>query len=144
LAYAGWVLDARHGPKPSGLRPPRRVRTQHAAGMDWASDMNDDRNRRQYDRHNVEANIEIFHKGYAIEFPTKDISLTGMGVEALGVDHLKVGDKVIVVLAQETEVVAEVVGMRRETLHLRFSPESMDEVKYYLEVKVGGDSVKKL
>jgi hypothetical protein len=111
-------------------------------GTDWAADMNDDRNRRQYNRHDVDANIEIFHKGYAIEFPTKDISLSGMGVVSLGVDHLKVGDKVIVVLAQDTEVVAEVVGLRNDTVHLKFSPESMDDVKYYLEVKVGPDSVK--
>jgi hypothetical protein len=33
--------------------------------------------------------------------------------------------------------------MRRNTVHLKFSPESMDDVKYYLEVKVGADSVKK-
>jgi hypothetical protein len=104
--------------------------------------MNDDRNRRQHDRHDVAADIEIFHKGYAIEFPTKDISLSGMGVVSLGVDHLKIGDKVLVVLSQETEVVAEVVGIRKETLHLKFTPESLDEVKYYLEVKVGSEGIK--
>jgi len=104
--------------------------------------MNDDRNRRRYNRHDVEANIEIFHKGYAIEFPTKDISLSGMGVVSLGVDHLRVGDKVIVVLSPDTEVVAEVVGLRQDTVHLKFSPESIDDVKYYLEVKVGPDSLK--
>jgi hypothetical protein len=49
---------------------------------------------------------------------------------------------VIVVLASDTEVVAEVVGLRNDTVHLKFSPESMDDVKYYLEVKVGPDSVK--
>src|SRR2546430_119878 len=43
--------------------------------------MTDDKNRRQSDRHDLADDIEIFHKGYAIEFPTKDISLTGMGVE---------------------------------------------------------------
>ena len=102
----------------------------------------DDRNRRQHDRHDVAADIEIFHKGYAIEFPTKDISLSGMGVVSLGVDHLKVGDKVLVVLSGETEVVAEVVGIRKETLHLRFTPETMDNVKYFLEIKTGGDGVK--
>ena len=101
-----------------------------------------DRNRRQHDRHNVEADIEIFHKGYAIEFPTKDISLSGMGVESLGVNHLKVGDKVLVVLAQDTEVVAEVVSIRQDSLHLKFTPESIDEVKYYLEVKVGLSAIK--
>ena len=95
----------------------------------------DDKNRRQASRHNVDADIEIFHKGYAIEFPTKDISLTGMGVVSLGVDHLKVGDRVLVVLAGDTEVAAEVVALRNETLHLRFTPESIDDVKYYLEVK---------
>jgi hypothetical protein len=106
------------------------------------ADMNN-RNRRQHNRLNVEADIEIFHKGYAIEFPTKDISLTGMGVSSLGVDHLTVGDKVIVVLAGETEVVAEVVGIRNETLHLKFSPDSIDEVKYFLEVKVRPDDAVK-
>ena len=106
------------------------------------SDDDDARNRRQHDRHDVAADIEIFHKGYAIEFPTKDISLSGMGVVSLGVDHLKVGDKVLVVLSGETEVVAEVVGIRKETLHLRFTPESMDDVKYFLEIKTGGDDVK--
>jgi len=106
--------------------------------------MSDDRNRRQFDRHSVDANIEIFHKGYTIEFPTKDISLTGMGVVSLGVDHLKVGDKVIVVLAPDIEeVVAEVVGLRKDTVHLKFSPESLDDVKYYLEVKVGPESAKR-
>ena len=104
--------------------------------------MSNDRNRRQHDRHDLAADIEIFHKGYAIEFPTKDISLSGMGVESLGVNHLKVGDKVLVVLAQDTEVVAEVVSMRKDSLHLKFSPESMDEVKYYLEVRVPGTPVK--
>ncbi len=104
--------------------------------------MSDERNRRHHDRHNVAADIEIFHKGYAIEFPTKDISLSGIGVESLGVNHLKVGDKVLVVLSQETEVVAEVVSIRKETLHLKFTPESLDEVKYYLEVKVGAEAVK--
>jgi c-di-GMP-binding flagellar brake protein YcgR len=104
--------------------------------------MSDDQNRRRYNRHDVEANIEIFHKGYAIEFPTKDISLSGMGVVSLGVDHLKVGDKVIVVLSPDTEVVAEVVGLRKDTVHLKFSPESIDDVKYYLEVKVGPESLK--
>jgi hypothetical protein len=102
----------------------------------------DDRNRRVHDRHDVAADIEIFHKGYAIEFPTKDISLSGMGVESLGVDHLKVGDKVLVVLSGETEVAAEVVGIRKETLHLKFTPESLDEVKYYIEIKVGADGPK--
>ena len=100
----------------------------------------DDRNRRQHSRHDVVADIEIFHRGYAIEFPTKDISLSGMGVVSLGVDHLKVGDRVLVVLAKETEVAAEVVGIRKDTLHLKFTPESMDDVKYYLEFKVGPDS----
>jgi c-di-GMP-binding flagellar brake protein YcgR len=104
--------------------------------------MSDDQNRRRYNRHDVEANIEIFHKGYAIEFPTKDISLSGMGVVSLGVDHLKVGDKVIVVLSPDTEVVAEVVGLRKDTVHLKFSPESIDDVKYSLEVKVGPESLK--
>ena len=47
----------------------------------------DDKNRRQANRHTVDADIEIFHKGYAIEFPTKDISLTGMGVVSLAVRH---------------------------------------------------------
>jgi hypothetical protein len=105
--------------------------------------MSDDKNRRQYDRHNVEANVEIFHKGYTIEFPTKDISLSGMGVVSLGVDHLQVGDKVIVVLAPDIEVVAGVVGLRKDTVHLKFSPESMDDVKYYLEVKIGSEGVKR-
>jgi hypothetical protein len=105
--------------------------------------MTDEKNRRQSDRHDLADDIEIFHKGYAIEFPTKDISLTGMGVESLGVNHLKVGDKVLVVLAGQTEVVAEVVGMRQDTLHLRFTPESIDDVKYYLEVKgVSADKLK--
>jgi hypothetical protein len=108
-----------------------------------SSSDDDDKNRRQADRHNVDADIEIFHKGYAIEFPTKDISLTGMGVVSLGVDHLKVGDRVLVVLAGDTEVAAEVVAMRQETLHLRFTPESIDDVKYYLEVKgVSADKLK--
>ena len=39
-------------------------------------------------------------------------------------------------------VVAEVVGIRKETLHLKFSPESIDEVKYYLELKVGAEAFK--
>jgi c-di-GMP-binding flagellar brake protein YcgR len=110
--------------------------------MDRAADMSDEQNRRRFDRHNVDADIEIFHKGYAIEFPTKDISLSGMGVVSLGVDHLKLGDKVIVVLAKDTEVVAEVVGLRKETVHLKFTPESLDDVKYYLEFKVGSDPIK--
>src|SRR5947207_15081667 len=97
----------------------------------------DERNRRQHDRHDVAADIEIFHKGYSIEFPTKDISLSGMGLISLGVDHLKIGDKVIVILSSETEVTAEVVGIRNETLHLKFSTESIDDVKYFLEVNVG-------
>jgi len=104
--------------------------------------MSNDRNRRMHDRHDLAADIEIFHKGYAIEFPTKDISLTGMGVESLGVNHLRVGDKVLVVLSQETEVVAEVVSLRKDSLHLKFAPESIDEVKYYLEVRVAGTPVK--
>ena len=99
--------------------------------------MSDERNRRQHDRHDLAADIEIFHRGYAIEFPTKDISLTGMGVESLGVNHLKVGDKVLVVLGQDTEVAAEIVSLRKDSLHLKFTPESLDEVKYYLEVQVG-------
>jgi hypothetical protein len=105
--------------------------------------MNDDRNRRQHDRHTVDADIEIFHNGYSIEFPTKDISLSGIGVESLGVNHLKVGDKVLVVLTQETEVVAEVVSIRKDSLHLKFTPESIDEVKYYIEVKVGAEAIKR-
>ena len=98
--------------------------------------MSDD-NRRRFDRHSVQANVEIFHKGYSIEFPSKDISLSGMGLMSLGVDHLKVGDKVIVILSSETEVTAEVVGMRADTLHLKFSTESIEDVKYFLEVNVG-------
>lgn len=58
-----------------------------------------------------------------------------MGVESLGVNHLKVGDKVLVVLAQDTEVAAEVVSIRKDSLHLKFTPESADDVQYYLEVK---------
>jgi hypothetical protein len=104
--------------------------------------MNEGRNRRQHDRHSVDADIEIFHKGYAIEFPIKDISVSGMGVASLGVDHLKIGDKVLVVLAGDTEVIAEVVGIRNETLHLKFSTENLDDVKYYLELKVGAEGVK--
>lgn len=97
-----------------------------------------DRNRRVYDRHSVEANVEIFHKGYAIEFPTKDISLSGMGVQSLGMDHVKVGDKVVVLLSDDTEVVAEVVGIREESLHLKFSPESANDIKYFLEMNIRG------
>ncbi len=101
-----------------------------------------DRNRRQHDRHNVAADIEIFHNGYAIEFPTKDISVSGMGIESLGVSHLKIGDKVLVVLSQETEVAAEVVSIRKDSLHLKFTPDSMEDVEYYLEVKAGAKPIK--
>lgn len=93
-----------------------------------------ERNRRQHDRYPVEANVEIFHNGYSIELPTRDISLSGVGVDSCGLDHLVPGDQCMVILPGDVEVAAVVVSVRDKSVHLRFSPESMEEVKYFIEV----------
>jgi hypothetical protein len=96
--------------------------------------MTDDKNRRRHDRVEVDASIEIYHKGYSIELPTRDISLSGVGLESCGVDHLAPGDQCMVILPGDVEVAAVVVSVRKDSVHLRFSPEGMEEIKYFIEV----------
>ena len=90
-------------------------------------------NRRKARRFTVSATVEIFHKGYSIEFPTRDISSSGAGVVACGVDHLAPGDKVLVVLSPELEVNAVIVKANPDMVHLAFDPAMQGEVEDYLK-----------
>lgn len=94
--------------------------------------MNND-NRRKARRFTVSATVEIFHKGYTIEFPTRDISATGAGLVACGVDHLAPGDQVLVVLSSDLEVNALIVKADPEMVHLAFDPAMQQEVEDYLK-----------
>jgi phosphoribosyl-AMP cyclohydrolase len=98
----------------------------------------DDRNRRRFSRHDLDRTIEIYHRGYVIELPAKDISLTGVGLIACGVTHLKVGETCMVMLDHDTELEAEVVATRNDTLHLRFSADALEEVRYFLRDTLEG------
>jgi len=93
--------------------------------------MSDD-NRRRARRFTVSATVEIFHKGYTIEFPTRDISSTGAGIVACGVDHLEKGDQVLVVLSPELELNAWIVKADPDMVHLEFDPSMQSEVEDYL------------
>lgn len=94
--------------------------------------MNDD-NRRRARRFTVSATVEVFHKGYSIEFPTRDISSTGAGIVACGVDHLKPGDQVLVILSPELELNAWIVKADPNMVHLAFDPAMQEEVEDYLK-----------
>jgi hypothetical protein len=68
------------------------------------------RNRRQAWRFSVPMDLDIFHSGYSIELPLKDISLTGASVEALGADHMRPDDTCVITLPSGAEVQAQVVS----------------------------------
>lgn len=93
--------------------------------------MNSD-NRRRARRFTVSSTVEIFHKGYTIEFPTRDISSTGAGIVACGVDHLAAGDQVLVTLSPELELNAWIVKADPDMVHLAFDPAMQEEVEDYL------------
>jgi len=93
--------------------------------------MNND-NRRGARRFTVSSTVEIFHKGYTIEFPTRDMSATGAGIVACGVDHLVAGDQVLVTLSPELELNAWIVKADPDMVHLAFDPSMQEEVEDYL------------
>jgi hypothetical protein len=94
--------------------------------------MSNNTNRRTAKRFTISATVEIFHKGYTIELPTRDLSVTGAGIVACGVDHVSPGDQVLVNLSPELEFHARIVRASNDVLHLEFDPSVRDDVEAYL------------
>lgn len=91
------------------------------------------RDQRKFERAAFDGLVEIFFNGYAIEFPARDISISGLGVESLGVGQLTAGAQCLVTLSPELEVPAVVVGRTDDTLHLRFSADAQFDIKDFMD-----------
>lgn len=91
------------------------------------------RDQRRFEREPFDGTVEIFFNGYAIEFLARDISISGIGIDSLGVGHLTSGSQCIVSLSQDVEVPALVVGRTTETVHLRFSEDTKFDIQDFME-----------
>ncbi len=96
------------------------------------SHLNGHDERRKFQRHPVDATVEIFARGYVLEFPASDLSAAGARIDPCNFEHVRPGDVCILVLPTGDEVPSRVVGGGRESLRLAFLSPPVAEVQFYL------------
>ena len=74
----------------------------------------------------------------ALEFPIRDISLSGIGLDSAGSTAFAAGNLCLVALPPpHGKIDAMVVGVRTQSLHLQFLQTDSDEVRAFIEAHVG-------
>lgn len=95
-------------------------------------------NRRRHPRYAIGEIVEIFHNGYTIELPARDISLSGLALESCGVGVFEAGDRCVVMFSDGTELEAQVVRATEEGVFLSFPDQAIEDVGYLLRgLRVG-------
>lgn len=94
-------------------------------------------NRRLHKRFTVKASAKVLHGASALDLPIRDISLSGIGLEAKeGVD-LVVGSLCLVALPSHGKLDAMVIGIRAQSLHLKFVQSDPEEVRSFITAHGG-------
>jgi hypothetical protein len=73
-----------------------------------------------------------------LELPIRDISLTGIGLEASDPMTLSVGNLCFVALPTHGKLDAMVVGVRRQSYHLQFLTSEPEEVRSFIDAHANG------
>ncbi|MEJ0067509.1 MAG: PilZ domain-containing protein [Pseudomonadota bacterium] len=95
-------------------------------------------NRRLHKRHTVKAVATVFYGSNMLELPIRDISLTGIGLDADDATTLTVGNLCFVSLPEHGKLDAMVVGVRRQSYHLQFLTSEPDEVRSFIDAHSDG------
>jgi hypothetical protein len=90
-------------------------------------------NRRLHKRYAINAVAKVFHGSNMLELPIRDISLTGIGLEAPDTTTLSVGNLCFVALPEHGKLDAMVVGVRRQSFHLQFLSSEPEEVRSFID-----------
>jgi hypothetical protein len=96
-------------------------------------------NRRLHKRYTINATAKVLHGASALELPIRDISLSGIGLDAKGATELAVGNLCLVALPAHGKLDAMVVGVRSQSLHLKFLQTDAEEVRSFIAAH-GGDA----
>jgi hypothetical protein len=92
-------------------------------------------NRRLHKRFATNAVAKVFYGSNTLELPIRDISLTGIGLEAPEATTLSVGNLCFVALPDHGKLDAMVVGVRRQSFHLQFLSSEPEEVRSFLDAQ---------
>jgi hypothetical protein len=95
-------------------------------------------NRRLHKRHTVNAVAKVFYGSNTLELPIRDISLTGIGLEASDSTVLSVGNLCFVALPAHGKLDAMVIGVRRQSYHLQFLTPEPEEVRSFIDTHANG------
>ncbi len=94
-------------------------------------------NRRLHKRFTVNATVKVLHGASALDLPIRDISLSGIGLDADGLAELAVGSLCLVALPSHGKLDAMVVGVRAQSLHLKFVQTDPEEVRSFITAHGG-------
>ncbi|MBI3517216.1 MAG: PilZ domain-containing protein [Proteobacteria bacterium] len=94
-------------------------------------------NRRLQKRYTVNATAKVLHGASALDLPIRDISLSGIGLDASNSTELTVGALCLVALPSHGKLDAMVVGVRAQSLHLRFLQTDPEEVRSFIAAHGG-------
>jgi hypothetical protein len=90
-------------------------------------------NRRLRKRFAIQAVAKVFYGSNTLELPIRDISLTGIGLEAPDSTTLSVGNLCFIALPDHGKLDARVVGVRRQSYHLQFLSSEPEEVRSFID-----------
>jgi len=90
-------------------------------------------NRRLRKRFAIQAVAKVFYGSNTLELPIRDISLTGIGLEAPDSTTLSVGNLCFIALPDHGKLDAMVVGVRRQSYHLQFLSSEPEEVRSFID-----------
>jgi len=95
-------------------------------------------NRRLHKRFAINAVAKVFYGSNTLELPIRDISLTGIGLEAPAATTLSVGNLCFVSLPEHGKLDAMVVGVRGQSFHLQFLSSEPEEVRSFIDAHSAG------
>jgi hypothetical protein len=94
-------------------------------------------NRRLHRRFAIKAVATVFYGSNMLELPIRDISLTGIGLDAPDNTTLSIGNLCFVALPEHGKLDAMVIGVRRQSFHLQFLSSEPDEVRSFIDAHNG-------